>query len=154
MRIAPGTRYEAPVQHIDIMPTIAAAAGAALPDDRVIDGVDFVPFVMGEREGVPHDTLFWRQGYLQTVLHRGWKLITSDRPDTDWLFDLEADPTEQENLAMAQPQRVAELKALLAAHNANQAPPAWESYIEVPVLVDKHGLETYEQGDEYSYFPN
>ena len=29
--IAPGTRYDMPVQHIDILPTAAAAAGAKLP---------------------------------------------------------------------------------------------------------------------------
>ena len=136
------------------MPTIVAAAGQPLPTDRVIDGVDFVPYVAGEREGTPHDTLFWRQGFLQTVQHRGWKLMTSDRPDNDWLFDLSADPTEQANVAAEHPARVAELKALLAAHNANQMAPAWESYIEIPLLVDKHGLEDYEEGDEYSYFPN
>src|SRR5262245_28326793 len=57
--IAPGLRYDAPVGHIDIFATAAAAGGAKLPDDRVIDGVDVLPFVDGTREGKPHDTLFW-----------------------------------------------------------------------------------------------
>jgi hypothetical protein len=32
-------------------------------NDRVIDGVDLVPYVRGERDGVPHRTLFWRSGH-------------------------------------------------------------------------------------------
>lgn len=153
-RIAAGSRFEAPVSHMDLLPTIAAAAGAALPDDRVIDGVDLLPYLRGEAAGAPHRTLFWRQGYQQTVLHEGWKLITTQRPPARWLFDLQRDSTEQENLAAARPDKVAELEALLAAHNAEQAEPLWPSVIEAPVLVDKTAAEPYEEGDEYLYWPN
>ena len=149
-----GMRFPAPVQHIDLLPTIAAAAGVDLPEDREIDGVDFMPFVTGATEGRPHETLFWREGYLQSVQHRDWKLITTERPQKDWLFDLSVDPTEQRNLALDEPERVAELKALLAEHNATQMPAAWPSFIETPRLIDKHQLQDYEPGDEYAYWPN
>jgi len=46
-RIAAGTRSDSPVAHIDILPTIAGASGAALPSDREIDGVNLLPFVDG-----------------------------------------------------------------------------------------------------------
>ena len=60
-----------------------------LPDDRVIDGVDLVPFVRGEREGVPHRELFWRTGHYQVALVDGWKLQVTERPPGSvWLFDL------------------------------------------------------------------
>jgi len=153
-RIAAGSRFEAPVNHIDLFPTIAAAAGAEVPADRVIDGVDLLPFVAGEAGGVPHDTLFWRQGYVQTVLHDGWKLITSERPARRWLFDLNTDPTEQHDLAGRYPGKAAELEALLARHNASQAEPLWSSVIEAPVLIDKTAAEPYEEGDDYLYWPN
>ncbi|MDZ7827645.1 MAG: hypothetical protein U5R48_18405 [Gammaproteobacteria bacterium] len=95
------------MNHIDLLPTIAGVAGVPVPDDRVIDGVDLMPFVTGKApQGArPHDTLFWRQGYQQTVLHDGWKLITEGLSGQRWLFDLAADPTEQRNLAAEQPQR-------------------------------------------------
>lgn len=153
-RIAAGSRVEAPVNHIDLFPTIAAAAGARVPEDRVIDGVDLLPFVAGEADGVPHETLFWRQGYVQTVLHDGWKLITSERPARRWLFDLNADPTEQHDVADRHPERVAELETLLARHNATQAEPLWPSVVEAPVLIDKTAAEPFEEGDEYAYWPN
>jgi arylsulfatase A-like enzyme len=153
-RIAPGSTYTAPVHHVDLFHTIAAAAGASIPDDRKLDGVDLLPFLSGAAEGVPHDTLFWREGYHQSVQHRGWKLIRSDIPDKRWLFDLGSDPTEQVNLAEARPDKVAELEALLAAHNAEQAEPLWPSVMASPQLIDKHGGQPYEEGDEYIYWPN
>ena len=153
-RIPAGTRFDAPVSHLDLFPTAVAAAGLALPDDRPTDGVDLVPFVRGERDGVPHETLFWRQGYLKTVLHRNWKLIRSGRPDRRFLFDLRDDPTERRDLAAERPEVVAELEALLAAHDAEQAEPAWPSVIEAPVRIDKTLADPYEEDDVYTYWPN
>lgn len=152
--IAPGTRYDKPVEHIDILPTVAAAGGAKLPDDRIIDGVDVLPFVRGERTDVPHETLFWREGYHQAVLHDGWKLIVSGVPDRKWLFHLTDNPTEHEDLAARHPEIVAQLQALLDAHNAEQAAPMWPSVIESPQLIDKTGAEAYVPGDDYVYWPN
>jgi len=160
-RIAPGTVMAAPIQHIDLFHTFAAAAGAQVPTDRKLDGVDLLPYIRGEQSGVPHDTLFWREGYQQTVLHDGWKLIRADQPDQPpgsgqkkWLFDLSHDPTEQHNLASQLPARVAMLEKLLAAHNAEQAPPMWPSVLQAPQLIDKPGGVPYEPGDEYIYWPN
>ncbi len=154
-RIPAGTVFDEPVHHIDVFHTIAAAAGAPVPQDRKLDGVDLIPYVAGEREGRPHDTLFWREGHHQSVRHQGWKLIRADRPENArWLFDLDADPTEQRNLAQAEPQRLAQLEALLDAHNAEQAEPLWPSVIDTPQLIDKHHTLPYEPGDEYIYWPN
>lgn len=153
-RIEAGANLDAPVHHVDLFHTIAAAAGAHVPRDRKLDGVDLLPYVAGTAEGVPHETLFWREGHHQAVLHRGWKLIRADRPDKRWLFDLANDPTEQVNLAPKRVAKVAELEALLAAHNAEQAEPLWPSVMAWPQLIDKHGGQAYEPGDEYIYWPN
>jgi NAD(P)-dependent dehydrogenase (short-subunit alcohol dehydrogenase family) len=39
--------------------------------------------------------LFWRDGPYRTVQEQGWKLIVSERPAKDWLFNLNTDPTER-----------------------------------------------------------
>lgn len=153
-RIPAGSRYPMPVSHLDILATTAAAAGASLPDDRVIDGVDLVPFVRGEKAGVPHDALIWRSGHYQAVLAGGWKLQVSQRPEKAWLFDLNGDPTEQRSLVDEQPDRVRALRALLAAHDAQQAEPLWPSVVEVPVPVDKTSADPQTTEDEYVYWPN
>ncbi len=154
-QVAAGQAYTAPVHGFDIFATAAAAAGVPLPADRPIDGVDLVPYVRGEREGPPHRQLFWRSGHYRVVLADGWKLQVSERASNDaWLFDLNTDPTEQHDLAASEPGKVAELRALLAAHDAEQAPPAWPSLAEMPVNIDKTLLEPDAPDDQYIYWPN
>jgi len=153
-RIPAGSTYAAPVAHIDIFATAAAAANAPLPNDRVIDGVDVIPFVRGEASGEPHKSLYWRSGDYRTLIAGGYKLQVAGRPDKTWLFDLNADPTEQNNLAEAQPERVAELKAELMARDAEMAKPLWPSLIEGPFYID-HPLGVPDKpGDEYVYWSN
>ena len=136
-RIEAGSEVSAPVHHFDLYATAAAAAGARLPDDREVDGVDLLPFVTGEAAGVPHEALFWRSGASQTALVDGWKLNVSDPPGRSWLFDLRADPTERRDLSGERPDKLAELQAALAAHNAEQAPPAWPAQLSSPVYLDR-----------------
>ncbi|MEO8115937.1 MAG: sulfatase-like hydrolase/transferase, partial [Phenylobacterium sp.] len=122
-----GARYGDPVGHVDIFATAAAAAGAKVPTDRVIDGVDLIPFLKGQAAGEPHKTLYWRSGRYRTVLAGGWKLQTLPEPHRTWLFNLKDDPTEQHDLAAARPDKVAELSAILAREDAQMVKPLWPS---------------------------
>jgi uncharacterized sulfatase len=153
-RIAAGTEVSAPVHHFDMYATAAAAAGAPLPDDREIDGVDLVPFATGDPGGVPHAALFWRSGASQSAIVDGWKLNVSDPPGRSWLFDLSADPTEQHDLSMKRPEKLAELLAALAAHNTRQAEPLWASQLSVPINIDKDITRPDAPDDDYIYWSN
>ena len=158
--VASGTTYDKPVALIDLFSTAAAAAGVSVPGDRVIDGVDLIPFVKGDDPGYPHDTLFWRTGYYQSVLKRDtitgdfWKMQVNDIPDKVWLYNLTADPTEQNNLADTQPTKVAELQAALDNYNAEQVDPSWPSVLSAPIMVDKTEEEEMLVDDEYIYWQN
>ncbi|MDP6978026.1 MAG: sulfatase-like hydrolase/transferase [Myxococcota bacterium] len=153
-RIAPGSEVKEPVHHFDMYATAAAAGGAALPTDRKVDGVDLLPFVTGEATGVPHRTLFWRSGTSQSALVDGWKLNVSDPPGRAWLFDMKTDPTERRDLASERPDKLEELKLALAAHNAEQPPPAWPAQISTATNLDKDLTQPEEPGDEYIYWSN
>lgn len=50
------------VSSLDILPTAAALARAKLPTDRVYDGVDLLPYLGGESNGIPNPRLYWRDG--------------------------------------------------------------------------------------------
>ncbi len=152
--IAPATRYAAPVSHFDIFATASAAAGAALPTDRAMDGVDVLPFVDGRAKGVPHDRLFWRSGGWRVVRDGDWKLQSLDLPRQNLLFDLKADPTEQHDVAAANPARVAELLAQLQRHDAEQMPPAWESLVRAPIAIDRPLGAPPRKGEAYAYWSN
>jgi len=149
-----GVENAAPVAGIDIFATAAAAAGAALPSDRVIDGVNLLPFANGQKSGRPHETLFWRSGHYRVVRAGDWKLQLSERPQKIWLFDLANDPTEHVNLAAAQPARVAELKVLLEAHDAEQSAPLWPSLLEAAVRIDPPLNAPHTPDDEFVYWAN
>jgi arylsulfatase A-like enzyme len=158
--IGAGTTYDKPVTHFDIFATAAAAAGATLPGDRTIDGVDLVPYVTGAATGEPHETLFWRSGHYQVVLSEDdgtgdwWKMSVADIPDKVWLYNLTTDPTEQTNVADSMSGKVAELQALLDAHNAEQVEPIWPSVLQDYVTIDKTDEEFLLPEDEYIYWPN
>jgi uncharacterized sulfatase len=153
-RIPANTEIDTPIHHIDLFHTFAGAAGAKIPTDRTLDGVNFIPTLTGENEILPARNLFWREGHHQSVLSDGWKLIRAELPTEPWLFHLTDDPTEQNNVATDHPDKVEELTALLAAHNAEQATPMWPSTINAPQYIDKHTGQTREPDDEYIYWPN
>jgi uncharacterized sulfatase len=153
-RLPAGATFSEPVHGFDLFATAAAAAAAPLPADRPIDGVDLVPYARGEASGAPHDRLFWRSGHYRVAMAEGWKLQVTAHPDRTWLFDMNADPTEQRDLSAALPERVARMKQMLAAHDAEQVPPAWPSLIEAPISIDKDLSQPDAPGDEYIYWPN
>ena len=84
----------------------------------------------------------------------GYKLQTSDPPGKAWLFHLAEDPTEQRNLADAQPGRVASLRKLLEEHNAAQTEPLWPSAVTSPINIDKTPLDPDAHDDEFIYWFN
>ena len=153
-RLPAGEVFAEPVHHFDLYATAAAAAGVALPADRKMDGVDLVPFVLGQASGAPHEALFWRTGHYQVALADGWKLQVNERVASPWLFDMRRDPTEQVNLAAREPARVAALQKLLDVHNAQQLPPAWPSALDVPINVDKSLITPDAPDDEHIYWVN
>ena len=154
-RIAPGTVVEAPVAHIDLLPTLVAAAGAELPSDRVIDGRNILPAATDEgRIERPGDALFWSSGNYRVVRAGDWKLQVDGLQNKVWLFDLNADPTEQVNLAETHSEKRAELEALMEAHYADAVSPLYPHKLESPIVIDKTIVEVIEDGDEYIIWPN
>ena len=138
--------------------TIASAANAEIPQDRKLDGVDLLPFINQTAPGVPHKTLFWKQGHQQTVLHEGWKLIRADDPlkqkRVEWLFNLSVDSIEQRNLAMENAGKLTLLNRLLDEHIAELPGSAWPMVVNSAHLVDKTAIDEYEETDAYIYWPN
>ncbi|MBT4267420.1 MAG: sulfatase-like hydrolase/transferase [Deltaproteobacteria bacterium] len=160
-KIKPGTTFDKPVHHFDIYSTAVGAAKTTMPTDRKMDGVDLLPFVPGI-EGttpgkpgqIPHQKLFWRGGNNHVVLADGWKLQRDSTAGKIWLFDMKADPTEQNNMVEQEPERVKTMLAMLDKHNAEQKEPAWPSLLEAVVRVDKTVDAPVEKGDEYIYCAN
>ncbi|MEM7078464.1 MAG: sulfatase-like hydrolase/transferase [Pseudomonadota bacterium] len=152
-----GTTYDPPVHHFDMYATAVAAAGAAVPNDRVIDGVDLTPFVTAPAEtDAPHDYLFFRSGAAQAVRDARWKLMVSAPPGQarkEWLFDLQADG-EWRDLLAQHPGIAARLRTELERHNNDQAPPLWPWTATTPQNVDRDLSQPDQPEDEFAYWSN
>jgi arylsulfatase A-like enzyme len=154
-KITPGTRVDTPVAHIDVMPTLASAAGAPLPEGIEIDGRDMLPVATGTGTiSHPDDALFWQSGYYHVVRAGDWKLQVDGRQKKSWLFDLANDPTEQVNLDETRTDKLSELQALLDAHLADSVAPLYPYTIESPVAIDKTAADAVGPDDEYVWWPN
>ncbi|MGE0757517.1 MAG: sulfatase-like hydrolase/transferase [Pirellulaceae bacterium] len=120
--------YDQPVSSLDFLPTAAAVARAVPPADRILDGVDLVPYLTGVRSGAPHARLFWRslgpQGN-HAVREGTWKFVRN-RGGPPELYDLSTDLGETQNLAEQRPERVAHFTEVIAEWERGTIPPAFE----------------------------
>ncbi len=102
-KIPAGKRYDYPVSSADIFTTSVINAGGVLPDDREYDGVNLIPFIIGEDENRPHEHLFWRADHIWAIRDGDYKLILSTRDGWAELYDLKKDKSETYNLKEQMP---------------------------------------------------
>jgi len=116
---------------IDFFPTIASLCGGAVPDDRVIDGVEAWDFFSGQLETSPRNTYFYNTSVIR---HGKWKLflpgtyielnretITNQNVtyETPRLYDLDADVGETTDLHEQYPEIVESLTLQLEEYRAD-----------------------------------
>jgi uncharacterized sulfatase len=104
--IPPGSRVDAAVTNLDILPTMLDLVGLGTPENLKIEGRSFAPFLRREV------AMYWDNTvYGQYDMHHGqvarmrmirtpdWKLVRRlDVPGQDELYDLRNDPGELRNL--------------------------------------------------------
>lgn len=112
--------------HIDVVPTLAAACGAALAKDHRVDGKNLLPLWKGQEIAWPDRTLYtqWHRGEVPQM-HRAcaarsqkWRLVqpegVAEKPLPAKLrfklYDMEKDPFEQRDVADQHPEIVAKMK--------------------------------------------
>ncbi|MFN7976427.1 MAG: sulfatase [Acidobacteriota bacterium] len=131
-RIPAGTVVDAPLSNVDLLPTIAGLAGGKLPQ-RVIDGKDIGPVLLGSTKESPHEAIYFFRGTrLEAVRSGPWKLFVDPAAGGDEfgpdpvhrkprvlgnpvLFNLVDDIGERKDVAAKNPEVVARMKKLIAA---------------------------------------
>jgi arylsulfatase len=120
---------------IDILPTLAAITGAALPKNK-IDGVSILPLLLGDKEASPRSEFlyYYQANALEAVQMDYWKLVlphsfrtyrgnkpglngfpgstSTEKIEAPQLYDLRRDPGEWYDVSKWYPGKVKELEAL------------------------------------------
>jgi arylsulfatase A-like enzyme len=115
---------------LDLLPTIASMSGAAVPEDRVLDGFDLTTMLIEQRPSPRQSMFYYRDNRLMAVRHGRYKAhyITQDsyvpgsqhatEHDPPLLYDLEIDLGELRNLAETHEHVLDEIERVKLAHQA------------------------------------
>jgi arylsulfatase A-like enzyme len=123
---------------IDIFPTLAKLCGGEVPTDRIIDGKDISPLLTNPNAKSPHRELYYEY---EGIRQRNWKVVKLG--NAFHLFDLATDIGERKNIAAQHPEKVAELRELLAAHRekiTSARRPAGSVKNATPILTEPGDL--------------
>jgi len=121
---------------MDLFNTSLKLAGAPLPTDRVMDGVDLSPILFGTGESLRDTMIYYRGDELFAVRKGPWKghfttangyaspgnPLAFEQHDPPLLFNLEADPSERFDMAKEHPEVIADIRREVEKHRANLAP--------------------------------
>ncbi|MEU4562350.1 sulfatase-like hydrolase/transferase [Actinoplanes sp. NPDC023936] len=107
-RVRSGQVSHEPVVTHDWTATLLEIAGAAPSPEYPLDGASFAGYLLRGADA-PERDLFWRTRANRALRRGKWKYLRLSTSDA--LYDVEADPREQANLAAKHPEIVAELRA-------------------------------------------
>jgi len=163
-RIPAGQVSNEMVHEVDLFPTIAAAVGAPeiVPTDRLVDGVNQLPFLSGEQARSPRESAIFlaREGHVMAVKWGDWKLwyaFQTEMPDPNpgnriRLFDLRVDPREEIDVKDHYPWVISVMDGIVADYEASlEIHPRVPGGIDDPYVPPTRGsgspVSTYARTD-------
>jgi len=134
--VTPGSKTSHISAFWDIMPTLADITDTNPP--KSIDGISFLPTLIGKGEQPQHKYLYWEfheQGGKRAVRAGNWKAIQRNIDNETQLeielYDLSTDIGEENNIAASYPEKVAEMEEIFK--NART------TSLLFPLKIDKTG---------------
>lgn len=97
-------KYPELVSSLDIFATSASFAGIDIKAlKNPLDGVNIIPYVNGEKQGTPHDKLFWRKDDMAAMRTKSHKYIRVNGVG-EVLYSLENNLSESEDIKDSLPE--------------------------------------------------
>jgi arylsulfatase A-like enzyme len=131
-RIPAGSVCREIASTMDLFTTCSNLAGAKIPDDRPIDGIDILPLLTGSGTVKRDGYFFYRGTQLFAARLSNWKAHYYTQPgygtpkpeahDPPLLFDVHIDPGENVNVAARHSDVLADIAAAVARHRATVKP--------------------------------
>ncbi len=136
-KIPAGQEYPHPISALDVAATATAIANVKTESDD-LDGVNLIPFLSGQNKAAPHDALMWRWVSQSAIREGNWKLLRGG--NREYLYNLDTDLEEKNNLAANHPEIATRLRKRLSDWADELSPPglakdmpnggAWGSYFD------------------------
>lgn len=115
-RIKPGITIKTPMSTMDYLPTVFAATGAKMPDERPVDGDNVLDIILGKTDKRPRPIPFRfadKNAPGLGLLDGDFRYYTnfdSATPEGDLLYNFVADRGEQDNLISQMPEKAAQMR--------------------------------------------
>jgi len=109
---------------VDLYPTFAALAGASTARAKPLDGMDVWGTISAGKPSPRTEMVYNIEPFRGAIRQGDWKLVwRTPLPQAVELYDLGKDPGEKNDVAAANPQKVAELQARVNALAATMEKP-------------------------------
>ena len=144
-KIKPQQNYSHIVSLLDIVPTILDAVESPSLSNKY-DGVSLLPFFNSVNKK-PHNELFWKTGYVKSIVSKNYKLHINEKENFKFLINLEKDAEEGNNLISKYPEKAEELTLKLNNWIKDLREPKWDSNADVSIPIDNS------ENSKTFYFP-
>jgi arylsulfatase A-like enzyme len=128
--------YQNPVSAMDIFMTSVGLAECKLPDERVYDGVDLLPYLTGNKEGLPHDKFYWKADHINAMRSGQWKFLQSIRDGWIELYNVGEDKYEKIDLHYVKPEVLDQLQKQFDIWLKDIPPPLWPRIMDYKIIID------------------
>lgn len=124
--ITAGITVEGMIHAVDMLPTMAGLAGASTAKCKPLDGLN-VWSAMSAAEASPRNEIVYNVEPFRAAVRQGdWKLIWRTMlPSTAELYNIAKDPSETNDLAADEPEKVAALKQRIEEVAKGSAKSLW-----------------------------
>ena len=124
-KVEGGKRFDGLTSSLDIFATALAAGNGKQNPALPLDGVNLVPYARGEKEGAPHQKLFWRKDKMAATRDGNYKLIRLDGYGYR-MYNLDQDLGETNDPGRKRKQKSSKsMKADLEKWEASMIQPLW-----------------------------
>ena len=147
---------------MDIYTTTVELAGGQIPTDKVIDGVNLIPYLTGEKEGQPHNVLFFRRkrDNYWSIRVNDYKWVYNgknpeEEPEGGGLYNIQTDISESIDSSAELSWKREELKNLFFDITSDfPEPMEREDHYFMQLNLGLHEMSDYEfQSADYDKFP-
>jgi len=140
-----GSHYDNPVSSMDIFGTITSILDIQLPNDRVYDGVNLIPYIKDTNHtSLPHDYLYWFRGNTKAIRSPNWKMIWNEEFNERSLYDMRDNNLERIDVLKLNPGMAMDLEQIYSNWVNELKDPLWP-----PIVYFE-----YSDGEKIYHFDN